>query len=220
MSPGNSAGLADELEQLPCAPPVVQFVVVPVHQGPQAISGVTINHRAAWCFAGYFPRLWITASASGGCGAPAIDQAGRISLSSLALNCDILDPPMANDVPAESADHSWLWDGRRWPQSNELMSLSTTGSPGSRPTTTPRPASGGRQRPWSLTVDVEPGPLRYHHTRSWDDTRSWPRSAVSCGIRADTATTGPRRIAREDWPGTRSSTSCRASEDHWKALPI
>jgi sulfite oxidase len=91
-----------------------------------------------------------------------------ISLSSLPLNCDILAPTDADHTPAGSltirgygiagdgrsvarVDVS-LDDGRTWRQADLH----------------PAPSKWS-WRPWSLTVDVQPGPLSIT-ARAWDDT--------------------------------------------------
>ncbi len=91
-----------------------------------------------------------------------------ISLSSLTLNCDILDPTDDDQVPAgaltirgygiagdghsvERVDVS-LDDGHTWRQAELHPALSKWS-----------------WRPWSLTVAVAPGPLRIT-ARAWDDT--------------------------------------------------
>jgi sulfite oxidase len=91
-----------------------------------------------------------------------------ISLSSLTLNCDILDPTDDDRVPrgrltirgygiagdghrVERVDVS-LDDGLTWRQADLH----------------PAPSEWS-WRPWSLTVDVAPGPLRIA-ARAWDDT--------------------------------------------------
>lgn len=101
-----------------------------------------------------------------------------ISLSSLALNCDILDPTDDDRVPCgqltirgygiagdgrsvERVDVS-LGDGLTWRQADL------------------QPAPGKWSwRPWSLVVDVTPGPLRIT-ARAWDETgAAQPESAAS-----------------------------------------
>jgi sulfite oxidase len=101
-----------------------------------------------------------------------------ISLSSLALNCDVLDPTDDDRVPrgpltirgygiagdgrsVERIDVS-LDDGLTWRQADL------------------HPAPGSWSwRPWSLTVDVAPGPLRIT-ARAWDDTAALqPESPAS-----------------------------------------
>ncbi len=101
-----------------------------------------------------------------------------ISLSSLALNCDILDPTDDERVPrgqltirgyglagddrsVERVDVS-LDDGLSWRQANLH----------------PAPSKWS-WRPWSLVVDVAPGPLCIT-ARAWDDTgAAQPESAAS-----------------------------------------
>jgi sulfite oxidase len=110
---------------------------------------------------------------------PDTARAGEgISLSSLALNCDILDPTDDDRVPrgrltirgygiagdgrsVERIDVS-LDDGLTWRQADLQPALSTWS-----------------WRPWSLTVDVAPGPLRIT-ARAWDDTAAvQPESPAS-----------------------------------------
>jgi sulfite oxidase len=101
-----------------------------------------------------------------------------ISLSSLALKCDILDPIDGNRVPpgrltvrgygiagdgraVERVDVS-LGDGLTWRQADLH----------------PAPSKWS-WRPWSLAVDVAPGPLTIT-ARAWDDTGApQPESAAS-----------------------------------------
>jgi sulfite oxidase len=101
-----------------------------------------------------------------------------ISLSTLPLNCDVLMPSSGDQIPAgaltirgygiagdghtvERVDVS-VDDGRTWQQAD----LQSAHGPWA-------------WRPWSLTVDVEPGPLRVT-ARAWDDTGAlqpeWPAS--------------------------------------------
>jgi sulfite oxidase len=91
-----------------------------------------------------------------------------ISLSTLPLNCDVLMPGTGDQIPAgaltirgygiagdghtvERVDVS-IDDGHTWQQAD----LQAARGPWA-------------WRPWSLTVDVEPGPLRVT-ARAWDDT--------------------------------------------------
>lgn len=101
-----------------------------------------------------------------------------ISLSSLALNCDILDPTDDDRVPrgqltirgygiagdgrsVERVDVS-LDDGLTWRQADLHPALSKWS-----------------WRPWSLVVDVAPGPLRIT-ARAWDEAgATQPESAAS-----------------------------------------
>lgn len=101
-----------------------------------------------------------------------------ISLSSLALNCDILDPTDGDQVSAgelsirgygiagdgrsvERVDIS-LDDGLTWQQADLHLA-----------------PSKWSWRPWSLTVGVKPGPLSIT-ARAWDETGSLqPESAAS-----------------------------------------
>jgi sulfite oxidase len=101
-----------------------------------------------------------------------------ISLSTLELNCDILVPTDGDQVRAgaltirgygiasdghsvERVDVS-LDDGRSWRQADLH-----------------RAPSQWAWRPWSLTVDVKPGPLNIT-ARAWDDTGTLqPQSAES-----------------------------------------
>jgi sulfite oxidase len=113
-----------------------------------------------------------------------------IPLSSLALNCDILDPTDGDHVPpgaltirgygiagdgrhVEGVDVS-LDDGLTWQQADLH----------------PAPSKWS-WRPWSLTIDVQPGPLRIT-ARAWDDTGALqPESAASLW--------NPRGYANNAW---------------------
>ena len=66
-----------------------------------------------------------------------------ISLSTLALNCDILVPTDGDQIPSGHADHPRIRDHRRRPQHRAVSTCpSTTGTPGSKPTCTRPPADG------------------------------------------------------------------------------
>jgi sulfite oxidase len=101
-----------------------------------------------------------------------------ISLSSLALNCDILDPTDDQRVaPGQLAIRGYgiAGDGR----SVERIDVSLDDGLSWRQAEL-HPALGQWSwRPWSLVVDVAPGPLRII-ARAWDDTGALqPESAAS-----------------------------------------
>lgn len=101
-----------------------------------------------------------------------------ISLSSLALNCDILDPTDGDDVPAGALTirgYGMAGDGR----SVERVDVSVDDGLTWQQADLHAAPSQWSWRPWSLTVDVEPGPLGIT-ARAWDDTGALqPESAVS-----------------------------------------
>jgi sulfite oxidase len=101
-----------------------------------------------------------------------------ISLSSLALNCDILDPTDDERVaPGQLTIRGYgiAGDGR----SVERVDVSLDDGLSWRQAEL-HPAPGKWSwRPWSLVVDVAPGPLRIT-ARAWDDTGALqPESAAS-----------------------------------------
>jgi sulfite oxidase len=101
-----------------------------------------------------------------------------IPLSSLALNCDILDPTDGDHVPAGELTirgYGITGDGR----SVERVDVSVdNGLTWQQADLHPAPGKWS-WRPWSLTVDVEPGPLSIV-ARAWDDTGGLqPESAAS-----------------------------------------
>jgi sulfite oxidase len=91
-----------------------------------------------------------------------------ISLSSLALNCDILDPTDDDRVPPGRLTirgYGIAGDGR----SVERVDLSLDDGLTWRQADLHPAPSRWSWRPWSMVVDVAPGPLRIT-ARAWDDT--------------------------------------------------
>jgi sulfite oxidase len=101
-----------------------------------------------------------------------------IPLSSLALNCDILDPTDDDRVPRGQLTirgYGIAGDGR----SVERVDVSLDDGLTWRQADLHRAPSEWSWRPWSLTVDVAPGPLRIT-ARAWDDTgAAQPESVAS-----------------------------------------
>jgi sulfite oxidase len=101
-----------------------------------------------------------------------------ISLSSLALNCDILDPTDGDQVSAGELSirgYGIAGDGR----SVERVDISLDDGLTWQQADLHRAPSKWSWRPWSLTVDVEPGRLSIT-ARAWDDTGALqPESAAS-----------------------------------------
>jgi sulfite oxidase len=152
-------------------------VVVPGYIGARSVKWVTAITVQPGPSENYFQSLDYRILPSDA--DPDTIAAGEgISLSSLALNCDILDPTDDDRVArgrlivrgygiagdgrsVERVDVS-LDDGRTW----QLADLH------------PAPSKWS-WRPWSLTVDVTPGPLRIT-ARAWDDAGALqPESAAS-----------------------------------------
>ncbi len=91
-----------------------------------------------------------------------------IPLSSLALNCDILDPTDDDRVPRGRLTirgYGIAGDGR----SVERVDVSVDEGLTWRQADLHRAPSKWSWRPWSLVVDVAPGPLRIT-ARAWDET--------------------------------------------------
>ena len=101
-----------------------------------------------------------------------------ISLSSLALNCDILDPADGDHVPAGALTirgYGIAGDGRSVARIDVSLDDGLTWRQADL-----HPAPGKWSwRPWSLKVEVGPGPLRII-ARAWDDAGALqPESAAS-----------------------------------------
>jgi sulfite oxidase len=101
-----------------------------------------------------------------------------ISLSTLALNCDILVPTDGDELPAGTLTirgYGIAGDGHRVDRVDVSIDDGHTWQQADL-----QPArSRWAWRPWSLTIDVKPGPLRVT-ARAWDDTGAlqpeWPAS--------------------------------------------
>jgi len=113
-----------------------------------------------------------------------------IALSSLALNCDILDPTDGDRVPRGALTirgYGIAGDGR----SVERVDVSLDDGLTWRQADLDRAPSEWSWRPWSLHVDVAPGPLGIT-ARAWDDTgATQPESAASLW--------NPRGYANNAW---------------------
>jgi sulfite oxidase len=124
-----------------------------------------------------------------------------ISLSSLALNCDVLEPTDDDEVPSGALTirgYGMAGDGR----SVERVDVSLDGGLSWRQADLHTAPSEWSWRPWSLTVDVEPGPLSIT-ARAWDDTGTLqPESAASLW--------NPRGYGNNAWARVALSVSRRA----------
>jgi sulfite oxidase len=113
-----------------------------------------------------------------------------IALSSLAVNCDILDPTDGDRVPRGPLTirgYGIAGDGR----SVERVDVSLDDGLTWRQADLGRAPSKWSWRQWSLRVDVAPGPLRIT-ARAWDDTgATQPESAASLW--------NPRGYANNAW---------------------
>jgi sulfite oxidase len=101
-----------------------------------------------------------------------------ISLSTLALNCDILVPTDGDQIPAgilTISGYGIAGDGH----SIERVDVSVDDGHTWRQADLQPAPSRWAWRPWSLTIDIERGPLRLI-ARAWDDTGAlqpeWPAS--------------------------------------------
>lgn len=100
-----------------------------------------------------------------------------IPLSSLALNCDILEPTDGDQVPAGELTirgYGIAGDGR----SVERVDVSVDNGLTWRQADLHPAPSKWSWRPWSLRVDVEPGPLCIA-ARAWDDTGALQPESVA-----------------------------------------
>jgi sulfite oxidase len=113
-----------------------------------------------------------------------------ISLSSLALNCDILVPTDCDRIPAGSLTtrgYGIAGDGR----SVDRVDVSLDDGRTWRQAVLDPAPSRWAWRPWSLTVDVPPGPSTVT-ARAWDDTGvTQPESPASLW--------NPRGYANNGW---------------------
>ncbi|WP_246541127.1 sulfite oxidase [Mycobacterium spongiae] len=100
-----------------------------------------------------------------------------IALSSLTLSCDILDPTDGDHVPPGALTirgYGLAGDGR----SVERIDVSVDDGLTWQQAVLQSPASAWSWRPWSLTVDVESGPLHII-ARAWDDTGALQPESVA-----------------------------------------
>lgn len=114
-----------------------------------------------------------------------------ISLSTLELNCDILVPAEGAQVPPGALTirgYGIAGDGH----SVERVDVSVDAGRSWRQADLHHAPSRWAWRPWSLTVDVNPGPLSIM-ARAWDDTGTLqPESAESLW--------NPRGYGNDSWP--------------------
>jgi sulfite oxidase len=97
-----------------------------------------------------------------------VPEGEGISLSILPLNCDILVPTDGDHVAAGALTiRGWAMAGHG--QSISRVDVSLDGGHGWRQADLHPAPSQWAWRPWSLTIDVAPGPLRIT-ARAWDDT--------------------------------------------------
>lgn len=122
-----------------------------------------------------------------------------ISLSTLAVNCDILAPTDGERIPAGELTikgYGIAGDGR----SVERVDVSVDGGMTWRQANLQPARSRWTWRSWSVTVDVTPGPLRVT-ARAWDDTGALqPESPASLW--------NPRGYANNAW----AQVDCRVTE--------
>jgi len=164
-------------ERLPRAHGGPVRVVVPGYVGARSVKWVTAVSVQPGPSENYFQPLdcrLLPPQADADTAAPG----EGISLSSLALNCDVLVPTDDDQVPAGALTirgYGIAGDGR----SVERVDVSLDDGLTWRQADLHTAASKWSWQPWSLTVDVEPGPLRIT-ARAWDDTGTLqPESAAS-----------------------------------------
>ncbi|WP_082973351.1 sulfite oxidase [Mycobacterium sp. E2327] len=164
-------------------------VVVPGYIGARSVkwvTGVTVQHGPSDNYFQAHDYRILPPDAD-----PDAAAAGEgIALSSLALNCDILDPTDGGRVPRGPLTirgYGIAGDGR----SVERVDVSLDDGLTWRQAHLHRAPSKWSWRPWSLVVDVGPGPLRIT-ARAWDDTgATQPESAASLW--------NPRGYANNAW---------------------
>ena len=142
-------------------------VVVPGYVGARSVKWVSALRVQPVPSQNYFQALdyrILPADAD-----PATAAPGEgISLSSLPLNCDVLVPDDGAEVPAGPlAIRGWAMAG----DSHDVARLDVSVDQGRtwRQAKLDLPASRWAWRMWSLTVDVDTGPLTVM-ARAWDDT--------------------------------------------------
>ncbi|MCV7125053.1 sulfite oxidase [Mycobacterium lacus] len=152
-------------------------VVVPGYVGARSVKWVTTVTVQPGPSQNYFQALdyrILPPDADADMAAPG----EGISLSSLALNCDILDPTDGDHVPPGALTirgYAIAGDGRSVERVDVSLDDGLTWRQGDL-----RPApSKWSWRRWSVTVDVDRGPLTIT-ARAWDDTGALqPESAAS-----------------------------------------
>jgi sulfite oxidase len=152
-------------------------VVVPGYIGARSVKWVTAVTVQAVPSQNYFQALdyrLLPPEAD----ADTVGPGEGISLSSLELNCDILVPTDGDQVPPgllTIRGYGIACDGH----SVERVDVSLDAGHTWRQAHLSRAPSQWAWRPWSLTVDVKPGPLSIT-ARAWDDTGMLqPESAES-----------------------------------------
>jgi sulfite oxidase len=175
-------------------------VVVPGYVGARSVKWVTAINVQPGPSENYFQALDYRILPPEADAATAAPGEG-ISLSSLALNCDVLDPTDDDQVPAGALTirgYGIAGDGR----SVERVDVSLDDGLTWRQADLHTAPSKWSWRPWSLTVDVEPGPLSIT-ARAWDDTGALqPESAASLW--------NPRGYGNNAWARVAVSVSRRA----------
>ena len=152
-------------------------VVVPGYVGARSVKWVTVINVQPEPSENYFQALdyrILPPEADADAAAPG----EGISLSSLPLNCDVLVPTDGDRVPPGALTirgYGIAGDGR----SVERVDVSLDDGLTWRQADLHAAPSRWSWRPWTLTVDVEEGPLRII-ARAWDDTGALqPESAAS-----------------------------------------
>lgn len=142
-------------------------VVVPGYIGARSVkwlTGITVQSRPSDNYFQAHDYRMLPPDAD----PDAAEPGAGIPLSSLALNCDILEPLENERVPAGQLTirgYGIAGDGRNVARVDVSLDDGSTW----RQADLHRAAGKWSWRPWSLTVDVAPGPLRIT-ARAWDDT--------------------------------------------------
>jgi sulfite oxidase len=165
-------------------------VVVPGYIGARSVKWLTAITVQPFPSENYFQALdyrILPANTNPDTAAPG----DGISLSSLPLNCDILVPGDGAEIPAGPLTirgYALAGDGRGIARVDVSLDQGRTW----RQAILEHARSRWAWRPWSLTVDAEPGPLSVT-ARAWDDTgATHPESAASLW--------NPRGYANNAWP--------------------